>query len=242
MESIKKHVLTSFSHEVQHIFFSATYPPEVNEQISSLVTQSQSIALKTEALKLNNILQFRADLEPKKKIDFLCDLYEASQVTQCIIFVNSRKFAETVFRILKGKGLKANLIFGKGMEEEERQKVIQRFREGSITFLITTDLLARGFDVRTVKLVVNFDVPLIYNADRNAPVQADPETYIHRIGRGGRFGTKAIAVSLMDRDEDKKAMDQIVAHYAMDGHIHQLTDPSQVAMKLEQINEEEAGA
>lgn len=195
--------------------------------------------MKKERLVLDNILQFRVDLDygKKQKVDYLVKLQESSQITQCIIFVNTRAFAITVHKILKQRGLKANVIFGKGMEDDERQKVVQKFREGSITFLITTDLLARGFDVRSVKLVINFDVPTHFMKDRS--VKGDAETYLHRIGRGGRFGTKAIAVTLIDREDDKTAMDQIVAHFAMADKVHQLTDPATVGKYLEKYYEEE---
>lgn len=135
---------------------------------------------------------------------------------------------------MKERGLKANIVFGKGMEDEERQKVIQKFREQSINFLITTDLISRGFDVSTVKLVVNFDVPG-YKENFDAP------TYLHRIGRGGRFGTKAVAVTLIDRPLDKRMMDEIVQYYSMQDKVQQLENPEIVSRLLKQFVEEEQG-
>ena len=105
-------------------------------------------------------MQLRADLPKREKVNFLSKLYKVCSITQCIVFVNTRSFAVKVLELMKNQGLKANIVFGKGMEEEERQKVIQKFRDGTINFLITTDLISRGFDVSTVKLVVNFDVPV----------------------------------------------------------------------------------
>jgi len=193
---------------VQYILFSATFDDAAKDVIYEFVKESQSISLKKEALALDNIVQFRADLPEKTKVDFLAKLHECCSITQCIVFVNTRKFAITVQRLMKERGLKANIVFGKGMEDEERQKVIEKFRAQTINFLITTDLIARGFDVSTVKLVVNFDVP----SYREIP---DFSNYLHRIGRGGRFGTKAAAVTLIDRPVDKRMMDEIVAYYSL---------------------------
>ena len=71
--------------------------------------------------------------------------------------------------------------------------MIEQFRTGEATIVITTDLLSRGFDMPEIKLVINFDVP--FNGDK-----PDFETYLHRVGRGGRFGHKALAVTLFDRE------------------------------------------
>jgi ATP-dependent RNA helicase DDX19/DBP5 len=72
--------------------------------------------------------------------------------------------------------------------------------------LIATDLLSRGFDLQTLKLVINFDVP----SKQSLP---EYETYMHRIGRTGRFGSSGIALTLIDREEDEKIFFDIIAHY-----------------------------
>jgi len=87
---------------------------------------------------------------------------------------------------------------------------------------ITTNMLARGVDVPECEFVINYDVPTI-TVDRNHKV-GDAENYLHRIGRTGRFGRKGIAVTLIDRDEDKKYFDQIIDSYSMDSKVTTLTD------------------
>ena len=82
------------------------------------------------------------------------------------------------------------------------------FRRGEATILITTDLLSRGFDLSEIKLVINFDVPV----KANGPAF---ETYLHRIGRAGRFGNKAIAVTLFDREIDERNFWEIIEYYDM---------------------------
>jgi ATP-dependent RNA helicase DDX19/DBP5 len=238
ISDIHKYILPSFSHDIQYVFFSATYPSVVKSEISKFVKEAAAIELKNDKLALDNIVQFKVEVPPKGKIDYLMKLHECCQLTQCIIFVNTRSFAITIQRVLKEKGLKANLVFGKGMEDDERSKVIQKFRDNSIQFLITTDLISRGFDVSTVKLVVNFDVPTEFMG-RDKPPIACPETYLHRIGRGGRFGTKAVSVTLMDRPQDKEFMIKIADEYNMHARIHELEDPQQVQEVLKKITQEE---
>ncbi len=103
--------------------------------------------------------QFYYKCPPKGKIEFIKEIYDSfSSHTQTIIFVNTKSFAETLFRRLKDDGFKVALIFG-DMSREERDEYIEKFRVGTIMTIITTNLLSRGFDMHEVKLVINFDVP-----------------------------------------------------------------------------------
>jgi ATP-dependent RNA helicase DDX19/DBP5 len=102
--------------------------------------------------------------------------------------------------------------------------MIEKFRSGDVKIVVTTDLLSRGFDMPTIQLAINFDVPL----NEGKP---DMETYLHRIGRAGRFGTPGIALTLYDRPEDEAAFWQIIEHYKMkekvnklEGGVQQLTE------------------
>jgi len=102
-----------------------------------------------------------------------------------MIFVNTKDFAKIVCAQLNKLGCKCELIFGE-TPSNERDRRIQLFRDGTIQVLITTSMLARGLDVPDVKLVINFDVP--WKKTDNGEKVGDGETYIHRIGRTGRFG------------------------------------------------------
>ena len=93
--------------------------------------------------------------------------------------------------------------------------MIEQFRKGEATIVITTDLLSRGFDMPEIKLVINFDVPF----KGNGP---DFETYLHRVGRGGRWGTKALAVTLFDRDFDEKNFSEIIEYFDMKNSVKKL--------------------
>lgn len=115
-------------------------------------------------------------------------------MTQTIIFVNTKSFAEIAFNILRNKGYKATLFFS-DMSKEERDEMMEKFRKREVNVLLTTNLLARGIDVPEIELVINFDVPKVKVEGVFKP---DYENYLHRIGRAGRFGAKGIAVTLFD--------------------------------------------
>jgi ATP-dependent RNA helicase DDX19/DBP5 len=90
---------------------------------------------------------------------------------------------------------------------------------------LTTNLLARGIDVPEIELVINFDVPKVKIAGKFQP---DPENYLHRIGRAGRFGVKGVAVTIYDNEEDEALFWQIVDHYQIKSQVRHLDDPKQL--------------
>ena len=118
------------------------------------------------------------------KIDTLCDIYKVIKVTQCIIYTNSKRKTETISQLLNEEGFPVNYIHG-GLEQSDRKKIMEDFRSGQIKILITTDILSRGIDIQQVSLVINFDLP------------KEKETYIHRIGRSGRFGRKGTVINFI---------------------------------------------
>jgi len=99
------------------------------------------------------------------------------------------------------------LLHGKDMSPVDRDNVMSDFRSGKTTVLITTNVLSRGIDVLQVTLVINYDIPLTRN---NAP---DPETYLHRIGRSGRFGRKGVAINFVFDDRSFKDLQSIARTY-----------------------------
>ena len=133
-------------------------------------------------------------------------IFSYMTITQTIIFVNTLSFAETVHNVLRKNGYKSYIMFSK-MEKEERDETMQKFRENVINVLITTNILARGFDHLEVDFVVNFDVP---KQKIGGQWVADDETYLHRIGRAGRFNQRGLALTLYDNDDDKKCFNEIL--------------------------------
>lgn len=160
------------------------------------------------------------------------DVFNTCSLTQAIIFVNTKKFCETVKNILRKNNYKAAIMFG-DMSPEERDETMLKFRNCEVNVIITTNMLARGVDVPEIEIVINFDVPTLIpvKGDR----RGDPEIYIHRIGRTGRFGTKGIAVTIYDRDEDKKYLDEIYEHYNMKDKLKQLKGPEHLKSLYDEL-------
>ena len=101
---------------------------------------------------------------------------------------------------------------GGDMDPKNREETIKKFNAGEIQILITTNLLARGYDEKLIQLVINFDIPTRDNPKTHKR-EADVETYLHRIGRTGRFGTKGIGLSLAANDSDMQYLKQIEDYY-----------------------------
>jgi len=132
-------------------------------------------------------------------LDTLCDLYDTLSVTQAVIFCNTRRKVDWLTEKMQQRDFTVSAMHG-DMEQKERDVIMREFRSGSSRVLITTDLLARGIDVQQVSLVINYDLP------------NQRENYIHRIGRGGRFGRKGVAINFVT-EEDWRVLRDIEAHY-----------------------------
>lgn len=126
---------------------------------------------------------------------------------QCIIFVRSREAARHLHDRMKGAGYTCTSIQG-DMQHEDRDRVVQEFREGKTRILIATDVLSRGFDHSNVTLVINYHPPLARDNVRPAF-----ETYMHRIGRSGRFGRKGAAFNLTGDDRERRHVELIAQHF-----------------------------
>jgi translation initiation factor 4A len=193
-------ILDYLPNEAQVTLFSATMPQEVLEITKMFMRKPVRILVKQEDLTLEGIKQFYVLLEKKPhKIDCLLDLFGVISVTQSIIYVNTKRMAEQLHQILTEEQFSVGLITG-NMVQDDRNRVMSEFRNGKTRVLLATDMLARGIDVQQVSLVLNYDIP------------RDKETYIHRIGRSGRFGRKGTAINLVTPDE-KEAMEEIEQFY-----------------------------
>jgi len=134
------------------------------------------------------------------KLETLIDLYDTLSITQAVIFCNTRRKVDWLTQSMQDKDFTVSSMHG-DMDQKERDTIMKQFRTGSSRVLITTDLLARGIDVQQVSLVINFDLP------------SNRENYIHRIGRGGRFGRKGVAINFVTLD-DRRALKDIEEYYS----------------------------
>merc|ERR1719474_509620 len=175
-------------------------PPEVLEVTQSFMRDPIRILVKKEELTLDGIRQFFINVEKEEwKFDTLCDLYETLTITQAVIFCNTKRKVDWLSSKLNEKDFTVSSMHGE-MDQKEREVIMKEFRTGSSRILITTDLLARGIDVQQVSLVINYDLP------------SNRESYIHRIGRSGRFGRKGVAINFVT-DEDVRALREIEQFY-----------------------------
>merc|ERR1711916_257949 len=175
--------------KVQVVLLSATMPADVLEVTQRFMRSPIRILVKRDELTLEGIKQFYVAVEREEwKLDTLCDLYETLTITQAVIFVNTRRKVDWLTNMMSERDFTVSSMHG-DMEQRERDLIMQEFRTGSSRVLITTDLLARGIDVQQVSLVINFDLP------------TNRENYIHRIGRGGRFGRKGVAINFVTADD-----------------------------------------
>merc|ERR1719336_1959762 len=186
--------------EVQVCLFSATMPNEILKIPNRFMRNPVRILVKKEQLTLDGIKQFYVAVEKEEwKLDTLCDLYETLTITQAIIYCNTRRKVDFLADQLQKREFTVSTMHA-DLDMRERDLVMKEFRSGSSRVLITTDLLARGIDVQQVSLVINFDLP------------TNRENYIHRIGRGGRFGRKGVAINFVT-DDDKRALQEIEQFY-----------------------------
>lgn len=187
--------------DVQVALFSATLSAEVMELTSKLLRPEATtrILVDTADLSLKGIAQYHVKLEEDEKLLAITDLYEKISVSQSVIFCNSRRKATWLAEQLRAEHHAVSLLHAE-MGKEERSSVMDAFRHGAARVLVATDLVARGIDVQRVSIVVNFDVPLCL------------ETYLHRIGRSGRYGRRGMAITLVT-PLDAANLREIEQHY-----------------------------
>lgn len=193
-------VFRMLNENIQVILLSATMPADVLEVTKHFMRNPARILVKKEELTLEGIKQFYVYVEREEwKLETLCDLYETLTITQAVIFCNTRRKVEMLLEYMNKRDFTVSAMHGE-MNQQERELIMREFRSGSSRVLITTDLLARGIDVQQVSMVINYDVP------------TNRESYIHRIGRGGRFGRKGVAINFVT-EADKAVLKDIQTFY-----------------------------
>jgi translation initiation factor 4A len=196
-----------FCDSIQVALFSATMPPEMLQLTDKFLRNPTRIMVKKEDLSLKCIQQFYVALpNDHVKYDTLKDLFSVISSSKCIIYCNSVRRVVTLYEAMLRDGFSVCHIHS-SMEKSERHDIFNLFRNGDARVLISSDVTARGIDVQQVSTVVNFDVP------RNV------HTYLHRIGRGGRWGRKGFAINFVTQ-QDVADIRNIETHY--DIHINEL--------------------
>jgi translation initiation factor 4A len=177
------------NNNIQIGLFSATVPEVLQELSGKFMRNPIKILVKAEQLTLQGIAQYYIRLDnDEQKYSCIKDLFEGLTISQAIIYCNSTRRVDDLEEAMVQDEFPVKKIHGK-MEESERKDVHNDFKAGGCRVLVTSDLFARGIDIQQVSVVINFDVP------------KSEHTYLHRIGRSGRWGRKGIAINFVTRHD-----------------------------------------
>merc|ERR1712048_436390 len=185
----------------------ATYDQDVMNFAENIISNPVIIRLRREEESLDNIGQYWVQCETEElKYNAIANIYGVVTIGQAMIFCQTRKTASWLVEKMTAEGHAVALLSGE-LTVEERLVVLDRFRDGLEKILITTNVLSRGIDIEQVTIVVNFDLPVDVNG------KADCETYLHRIGRTGRFGKHGLAINLVDGPKAMNVLKDIEVHF-----------------------------
>ncbi|XP_021926685.1 putative ATP-dependent RNA helicase me31b [Zootermopsis nevadensis] len=213
------HVISRLPKERQILLFSATFPLTVKQFMEKHLREPYEINL-MEELTLKGVTQYYAFVQERQKVHCLNTLFSKLQINQSIIFCNSTQRVELLAKKITELGYCCYYIHAK-MVQAHRNRVFHDFRAGLCRNLVCSDLFTRGIDVQAVNVVINFDFPKM------------AETYLHRIGRSGRFGHLGIAINLITY-EDRFALHRIEQELGTEiKPIPKVIDPSLYVAKLE---------
>lgn len=208
------HLFQYLSKDLQVAIFSATLPPEILVLTEKFMRNPVKIIMAAEKLNLECIKQYYIALRnDNDKFDVLKDLFSYISLSQCIIYCNSVRRVEDLYKSMIDDGFSVCCIHS-SMDRIERDREFQEFRSGKYRVLISSNVTARGIDIQQVSTVINFDIP------------RDEYTYLHRIGRSGRWGRKGMAINFvtkfdiqnMKRIEDyyKINIEELPANFSLD--------------------------
>jgi len=186
-QQIIEQLITHLPPDRQILLFSATFPITVKAFKDQYLDKAYEINLMDE-LTLKGVTQYYAFVEERQKVHCLNTLFSKLQINQSIIFCNSVNRVELLARKITELGYSCFYIHAK-MQQSHRNRVFHDFRQGACRCLVSSDLFTRGIDIQAVNVVINFDFP------------KNSETYLHRIGRGGRFGHLGLAINLITYED-----------------------------------------
>ena len=188
--------------DIQVALFSATMPRDILTLTEKFMRNPIKIILKPEELSLECIQQYYIALQNDElKYDALKDLFSLLQISQCIIYVNTVKRVDDLYNAMTAEGFPVCYIHS-SMDKSEREASFLKFRNGSCRVLISSNITARGIDIQQVSTVINFDIT--HNI----------HTYLHAIGRSGRYGRKGLAINFVTRS-DIEHMRKIEKYYGI---------------------------
>lgn len=164
------------------MLFSATIPEEIKRLCSSYMKRPETIEIESQSIATESIEHYIYEVREEDKFKLLDDIAVTENPDSCIIFCRTKEQVDNLYNKLKAKDYPCEKLHG-GLLQEDRLEVMQDFKRGRFMYLVTTDVAARGIDIDSVSLVINYDIPL------------EKESYVHRAGRTGRAGKAGKALT-----------------------------------------------
>ena len=177
-------ILSQLPEERQTVMFSATMRCAIAEIARKFQKDPVMVRVVKKELTVLEVTQYYYEVKPKNKVEVLCRLMDLYSPKLSVVFCNTKKGVDELVQALQGRGYFAEGLHG-DLKQEQRDRVMNGFRNGRTEILVATDVAARGIDVDDVEAVFNYDIP------------QDDEYYVHRIGRTGRAGRVGRAFSLV---------------------------------------------
>ena len=183
-------IITSLSKERVTMLLSATMPKDIERLCNKYMNKPIHVEIEEQISAVDRICQERYTVEQKDKMKLLRDITIVENPDSCIIFCNTRQDVDEVYDKLTNLEYTCEKIHG-GMEQRDRSRVMNDFKQGHFRYLVATDVAARGIDIDNISLVINYDIP------------QDSESYVHRIGRTGRISREGRAITFVTQNESK---------------------------------------
>ncbi|WP_405274264.1 DEAD/DEAH box helicase [Methanobrevibacter sp.] len=182
-------ILDEAKYRKQTLMFSATIPQEIRKIAKNYQNNPKFIKVANKKQNVPKITQYAFKTNHKHKFDDLLRLIEAYDIDSALIFSNTKKGVDFVFKNLKKRDYSAEAIHG-DMSQKVRDKVMNKFRNSNVRFLVATDVAARGLDISNLDFIINYDVAQNY------------DSHIHRIGRTARAGSSGFAFTLVSKEDN----------------------------------------
>jgi ATP-dependent RNA helicase DeaD len=175
----------------QTLLLSATMPEPVKRLSRRYMVEPLHVSIMPEKPTVESIRQSYVSVAEERKFDLLLRVLEREHVAQCIIFCQRKRWAHRLYQDLREHHKAVSVMHG-DLAQPLREKIMQKFRDGTVSILVATDVVGRGIDVTGISHIINYDLP------------DDPENYVHRIGRTGRMGKDGVAIAFVTPEQGEQ--------------------------------------